>query len=830
LQNFNVKNKSKNAVFSLSFILFLALTMVMAFAPPSSAQIGIPMPEKTVGYASVAPKLVGVGQTATVNLWVFPIPTNYKGSPYFLGFTGVTVTFVKPDGTKDTFMPVSGTGMYVAGETEALGALYFYYKPDMAGNWSVSFTMPAQNLTDTTGTAPFGSVLYQGCTSNSAYFTVQTEPVMAGLLNGYPWAELPNSNAYWSYPINDNNREWAAISGDWLGTTTTTSTVNNPTCRYWQPYGSGPNTAHIIWDQPWKEGGIIGGQFDSYSYVVRVNGMLIMQGKLFMNIPNTNQFQCIEQATGKVIYTANGSVSYGIHTPGNAYSQSSAGNLVLLESSYGSNYVPYLYGTSGSTWNYYDPYTGALVRSIYNCSTARLIDGTMLGYGTASGNLFRWNMTKVSTTGTAANNWSQGIEWQTKLPVSLIGTNPSMFGVSTDQSTIVLRAIHQFWGYSTKDGTLLWNTTLAYPITSNEELPLYGVEDFIVYDATAGAFRGYSMLTGAELWTTSPSLSSSPWATTYTIYNSMTNDYENLYVMLPDGTMAAYSLKDGKQVWRSTAIPSTEYTNNVVPFVMAGTVMVDGKIYCYAGYSTGYQLNPVPRFAMLVCVNATNGNILYTLNGGVAPLAAANGYVMGYGIYDGKYYCLGKGPTITTVTAQQQVGGSVLIQGSILDKSPASSSATLTAMCPNGVPAISDDDMSVWMDYLHMQNATLLNNPPICTGVPVTLTAVDPNGNVNVIGTATSNYLGNFNFQWTPTTPGLYTVYATFAGSNSYYSSLASTGAIVGAAATTTVSPTSTSLGIDVVNNNLMMGLAAATIAIIIAIAIGILLLLRRKP
>ena len=82
----------------------------------------------------------------------------------------------------------------------------------MAGNWSVTFTMPAQNITDYTGT-----VQYSGCTSNTADFTVQTGTVKAGLLNGYPWAQLPNSNVYWSYPINSNNREWSAISGDWLG-------------------------------------------------------------------------------------------------------------------------------------------------------------------------------------------------------------------------------------------------------------------------------------------------------------------------------------------------------------------------------------------------------------------------------------------------------------------------------------------------------------------------------------------------------------------------------------------------------------------------------------
>ena len=87
-------------------------------------------------------------------------------------------------------------------------------------------------------------------------------------------------------------------------------------------------------------------------------------------------------------------------------------------------------------------------------------------------------------------------------------------------------------------------------------------------------------------------------------------------------------------------------------------------------------------------------------------------------------YGLGKGTTATSVTAQQQVGGSVLIQGSVLDTSAACSTAAVKAKFPYGVPAISDDNMSAWMDYLYMQNATLLNSPPDCTGVPVTLTAV----------------------------------------------------------------------------------------------------------
>jgi hypothetical protein len=823
MQNFNVKNKSKNAFCSISLILLLAMTLMMAFAQPSSAQVGVTMPQKTVGFASVAPTLVGVGQTATVNLWVYPLPTTYDYHPYFQGFIGVTVTFVRPDGTKDTFMPLDGTGGYVAGQMQSLGALFFSYTPQMAGNWSVSFTLPAQNLTDKSGT-----VLYQACTSSTAYFTVQTDPVMAGLLNGYPWSQLPNSNVYWSYPINANNREWYQISGDWTGTTSTMATVNSPTQLRWQPYGSGPNTAHIVWTNPIKTGGIIGGDYGSISYAAGTNTVVVMDGKVFVNIPNTTpfgqafgQFQCFDEATGKLMYTANGSVTNVIHIPGSTYQQSNLDASVLLASSYGSNFSPYLFGTvavNGTTyWNYYDPFTGYLLRQITNASSARLVDGTVLAFGAANNQVYRWNMTSVVN-----NNWQTGLTWTKPMPKPLAYLAPSVFAVSNDLSVFVISNRNQYWAYDAATGASLWNLTLTYQVNTNEEIPLAHVDDFIIWNPTASAWESYSIKTGALLWTT-PSVASSPWATTWTVYNSETNDLNNLYMATPDGSMRAYSLTNGQLVWTSKAIPSTEYTSNAVPFVMGGLVLVDGKLYVYGGYSIGYQINPVPRFAVLVCINATTGDSIFALNGGVAPSAAANGYLIGASVYDGNMYCVGKGQTLTTVSAPQTAitaGTTVTILGSVLDKSAAQ---------PN-TAAISDADMSVWMDYMHMQNSTLLNNPPNCIGVPVILTAVDPNGNVNVIGTATSNYLGNYVFQWTPTTPGLYTIYATFAGSNSYYTSSASTGATVAAAATTTVSPTSTPLSIDAVNNNLMIGLAAATIAIILAIAIGILLLLRRKP
>jgi len=788
----------------------LTMTLMMAFAQSSLAQVGVPQPVKTTGYISVAPELVGVDQEATVNIFIYPIPTNYAYRPYFKGYDGVTVTFTKPDGTKDIFKPVDGTGMFEPGQTQSLGAIYFFYKPDMAGNWSVSFTMPDQNLTDATGT-----VLMTGCTSKPAYFTVQTEPVLAGLLNGYPWSPLPNPNVFWSYPINSNNREWNQISGQWQ------STVQSATYLRWQPYGSGPNTGHIVWKQQFRDGGIIGGDFGSLSYGAQgsvFSSMVILEGKLFLNIPNTAKFKCIDLATGETLYTADGSISGAWHINYGGAIQAGYDPSVSLESSYGNSPVPYLFGTSGNTWNFYDPLTGTLRRTITNCSSARPIEYTWLAYGVSSGNLYRWNYSKVPTSGPNANNWGAGIEWTKTLPTPTSANAMSLFGISSDLSTIVCCArMNEFYGYSAIDGQSLWNLTLNYPIMANEAICLARGEDrFIVLDPTESTFKCYSMLTGQHQWT-STSFSDNAWATTWTVYWSETNDNENYYAQFSDGTMRAYSLQDGSEVWRSKAIPSTEYPNNAVPYVTS-LLMVDGKLYGFAGYSSQYKINPISRFAMMICINATNGDTIFTLNGGIRDAAAANGYVIGTGDLDGNLYCLGKGKTQTTVTAPLTTVNartSVLIQGSVMDLSPAS----------ENTPAVSDEDISEWMDYLHMQNATLLNDPPKPDGVTVRVAAVDSDGEVTDLGTATSDYTGQFALSWTPTNEGIYKIFATFDGSNSYFGSYAETALSVGKAVETSTTQQQTIPDYTMT----IIGVGIAIIAVIIAVAIATVLILRKR-
>ena len=113
------------------------------------------------------------------------------------------------------------------------------------------------------------------------------------------------------------------------------------------------------------------------------------------------------------------------------------------------------------------------------------------------------------------------------------------------------------------------------------------------------------------------------------------------------------------------------------------------------------------------------------------------------------------------------------------------------------------------------------------TGVPVTLTALDANGNYQDIGTAiTDPYYGTFSKTWAPPIEGDYKIIASFTGDDSYGSSAASTAISVGA-------PVATSTAIhEVIVPDYTMTIVAAALAIIIAFAIGIaiaILLLRKR-
>jgi hypothetical protein len=192
--------------------------------------------------------------------------------------------------------------------------------------------------------------------------------------------------------------------------------------------------------------------------------------------------------------------------------------------------------------------------------------------------------------------------------------------------------------------------------------------------------------------------------------------------------------------------------------------------------------------------------------------------MLGTNAYDGLLYAFGKGPTATTVSSSQTkvtAGSSIIISGTVTDQSPGA----------KGTPAISDQSMTPWMEYVYMDQPY----PTQATGVNVVLTAIDPNNNYITIGNATSDLSGTFGYQWTPPNiPGKYTIIATFNADNSYYGSCAETIMTIGSPAAASPVPTATPT--SVADMYFVPAIAGLFVLIIVVAIVLALLMLRKRP
>ena len=202
--------------------------------------------------------------------------------------------------------------------------------------------------------------------------------------------------------------------------------------------------------------------------------------------------------------------------------------------------------------------------------------------------------------------------------------------------------------------------------------------------------------------------------------------------------------------------------------------------------------------------------------------------IAGFDTYDLQIYAMGKGPTQNHCVSSKPWRCTRTKCTHIRTELPtlhqAQPTHAIQLRFPNGVPAVSDESQSQWMLYVYKQ----FEMPTNATGVPVTISVVDANGNSREIGTTTSDSSGSYSLSWMPDISGKYTVIATFAGSKAYYGSNDQTAFVVDeAAATPTPHPTQTT---SVADLYLVPGIIGIIIAIVIVGAVLALLMLRKRP
>jgi hypothetical protein len=821
----------------------LVLIMAMALAFPAFESATAQTPKKsTYAFIGATPNPIGVNQQTLLYIGI-PDAIGYAGD----GWTGLTVTVTQPDNKTKTLGPY---------KTDSTGGTGFIFTPTKAGTYFLVTNFPEQTYRNT---------IYAASTSTPLALNVTEQPI-----EFYPGTSLPTE--YWTRPINAQFREWHTIAGNWLVPTPTLPTDN----LYAPNNDYAPESAHILWTRPIgdTDGGLVGGNINTGygigdAYEGKYGGIII-SGVLYYNkfesSEPTQQVVAVDLHTGKEMWTKtllnNMRVSFG-----------------QVLSIYSMNYqgaFSYLWATTGSTWCAFEPFSGEWRYNMTNVPSGTSYygpSGEILRYSvnSAKGYMTQWNSSAVVLAGKAgmAVAWgsqikanytypfdaNKGFDLNVSIPTGLPGSVRTIAPLDRVIGAEITTTSVTIWALSLKkgqEGTLLYKTTWQAPSewAAGNQTISWGVGSLtdnvaVLYSKEQNNYYAFSLKDGSFLWGPSPS----------ELFLNMfdrisTINYGVLVASGMGGQITGYNATTGEVMWVYEAEdPYTEFLmgNN---WWMQQLFIADGKVYL--GHVEHSPNQPLPRGAPFICLDIFTGKEVWKMTGGFRQTCwggkamIADSVAVFQDTYDQRIYAIGKGPSATTAESPLTAitkGSSVIIQGRVTDVSPGTEDYALRARFPNGVPAVSDQSQSDWMGYAYMQK----EHPANATGVTVTLSVLDPNGDTYSIGEAITDASGAYSFMWQPDKVGKYTVYATFQGTKSYYGSSAETAvgvveapqtnptatpapttAAPTTAAPTTAAPTTTApepkAGTDTV---LYAGIAAVVLIVVVA-AIAVFLRKRK--
>lgn len=831
--------KSKATTIAISTFLMLAMALSLVALPTTNAQTAI----KTYAFVGATPNPVGVGQQVLLHIGI-----SQQTPSTYLKWTGLSVDISGPGGYHETINDIS---------TDATGGTGRSISFDTEGVYEIQSHFPEQDMQGQT---------YAASDSEVIQLVVQAEQIPY-------FPEFPLPTEYWTRPINAQFHEWAPIAGNWLHPA---GSYTMPPIPKYHPYNEdAPETAHILWTTPYAQGGLTGGELGDVqyemgdAYVGKFLGSVIIDGVLYYNQFQETGDTAVEQnvvamdlKTGEELWVRNWDNK-----------RLAFGQVYFFDSFNYHGAFAYLWTTEGGysafgpstpqNWSCYDALTGRWLYTLENVPSGPNDDywvygpkGEIIRYNVdlVNGWVSMWNSSKAVNPQTAGSvgdgSWNpigstfdatQGIQWNVSIPEALPGSVAHysldrIFGSTSWTFPSATGPTLTSWALevdedSVKDdeADVAFNYEWTVPSEVSDANWVFcdvSFEDdvFIISCKEDRKYYGFSLETGRPLWQTV----SESWSelTFYDKWYGPAYGYGNFYSGRQSGVVTCYDIQSGEIKWQYNVTDKYAEILWSANFPIEYHFLADGKI-CLS-YGEHSPIDPTGRGAPMVVLDAETGEEIWTLswfnNWWGGHVIIGDSIMAGLNAYDGRIYSIGKGPSATTVSASPKIsvdGDSVIVEGTVMDISPGTQDYALTARFPNGVPAMSDANMTDWMEYVYMQYP----KPADMVGVNVTISVLDPNGNAYPVTSALSDGSGTFCCEFIPEVPGMYTVIATFEGSEAYCGSSASTHLKVNDAVVTPP-PTETP---GTMTDAYVLGLGVTSIAAIVAIGLIIILMLRKR-